>query len=272
MKLFTASTLSLGSSVWLSWRLQGDKFWFLHCLAVSLVLAVLLWHVLLLRSTLLIILIWLSAGLWVTTTAYRLLIILYQGRRVTIQAITPYSDSTIIEICSKHAFRPLPGAYFYVYFPGFYWRHNIWTSYPMLAMWDGLLEEARHKRTTRFSFVIGHEARLSDHLRKLESHRYLLLEGPYGGNINLNKFETVFLVAKGSGIVGVLPLAISLAERRRHDDDLRKASQNFPTMEGQFLQMEENWKWREKELENDEQELITKEQNLLKSRVGKLVN
>lgn len=132
-------------------------------------------------------------------------------------------------------------------------------------MWDEPSQHTQHKYATNFSFVASHGSELSDHIRKLDRHSHLLLEGPYGGNSNLHNFETVFLVAKGTGIIGLLPLAISLAERRQHDDDLRKASQNFPKMENQLTQMEEDWRNRERELAQDEQEMIKKEQNLLRN-------
>lgn len=62
---------------------------------------------------------------------------------------------------------PVPGVYFYVYFSGCLLAINICTSYPMPSMWEKPPEDARHKRTTNFSFVISLEAKLSDHSRKL---------------------------------------------------------------------------------------------------------
>ncbi|KAF4331947.1 NADPH oxidase [Fusarium beomiforme] len=52
----------------------------------------------------------------------------------------------------------------------------------------------------------------------------LRLDGPYGKDLKLHTFETVVLTAKGLGISGVLPFALHLAARRRHDNGLRDKS------------------------------------------------
>lgn len=40
----------------------------------------------------------------------------------------------------------------------------------------------------------------------------------------MQSYETVVLAAKGMGIIGVLPFARHLAERRKHDDEARSES------------------------------------------------
>ena len=52
----------------------------------------------------------------------------------------------------------------------------------------------------------------------------LRLDGPYGKDLKLHTFETVVLTAKGLGILGILPFALHLAARRRHDNKLRDKS------------------------------------------------
>ncbi|KAG5756709.1 hypothetical protein H9Q70_000687 [Fusarium xylarioides] len=54
-------------------------------------------------------------------------------------------------------------------------------------------------------------------------HR-LRLDGPYGKDLKLHTFETVVLTAKGLGISGILPFALHLAARKRHDNGLRDKS------------------------------------------------
>lgn len=44
------------------------------------------------------------------------------------------------------------------------------------------------------------------------------LDGPYGRDLKLETFETVLLFAKGIGIAGVLPHALQLVERFKHED------------------------------------------------------
>ncbi|KAH8749527.1 hypothetical protein F5883DRAFT_435732, partial [Diaporthe sp. PMI_573] len=41
--------------------------------------------------------------------------------------------------------------------------------------------------------------------------------GPFTQDLYLERYETVILIAKGLGIMGVLPLALSLTHRRIHD-------------------------------------------------------
>ncbi|KAK4243345.1 hypothetical protein C7999DRAFT_18289, partial [Corynascus novoguineensis] len=46
--------------------------------------------------------------------------------------------------------------------------------------------------------------------------------GPYGRDLSMGAFETVVLAAEGIGISGVLPFALSLISRRKHDTENRK--------------------------------------------------
>ncbi|KAK4243119.1 hypothetical protein C7999DRAFT_36561 [Corynascus novoguineensis] len=52
----------------------------------------------------------------------------------------------------------------------------------------------------------------------------MLLDGPYGQDLQLYKYETVILTAKGMGIVSVLPMALHLAARKDYDDSVRSRS------------------------------------------------
>jgi hypothetical protein len=52
----------------------------------------------------------------------------------------------------------------------------------------------------------------------------MLLDGPYGQDLQLYRYETVILTAKGMGIVSVLPMALHLAARKAYDDSVRSRS------------------------------------------------
>ncbi|KAI1122195.1 hypothetical protein F5Y10DRAFT_287461 [Nemania abortiva] len=43
------------------------------------------------------------------------------------------------------------------------------------------------------------------------------LQGPFSEGLDLGRFETILLMAQGRGIAGLLPLALSLLERKDHD-------------------------------------------------------
>ncbi|KAI1464282.1 uncharacterized protein F4812DRAFT_467945 [Daldinia caldariorum] len=62
-------------------------------------------------------------------------------------------------------------------------------------------------------------------LRPLRSLRFikgerLLIDGPYGQDLNLKYFKSVMLAAHGAGILGILSIARSIWEHRRSDDVL----------------------------------------------------
>ena len=54
----------------------------------------------------------------------------------------------------------------------------------------------------------------------------VILDGPYGNDIDSSQYDTVMLVADGIGISGVLSFALSLVSRRHHDKT-EKAAQHF---------------------------------------------
>jgi len=59
------------------------------------------------------------------------------------------------------------------------------------------------------------------------SKRRWLLDGPYGRNLCLERFENVVLAAKGIGIVGILPFALALAKwQQSSENKFEKGSHN----------------------------------------------
>ena len=78
------------------------------------------------------------------------------------------------------------------------------------------------KDSTEMAFLVRHSPPLRS-LRFRENER-LLIDGPYGQDLNLEYFESVMLTAHGAGILGVLSIARSLWERRRSDDVLRRVN------------------------------------------------
>ncbi|KAF3768214.1 hypothetical protein M406DRAFT_326813 [Cryphonectria parasitica EP155] len=66
------------------------------------------------------------------------------------------------------------------------------------------------------SFLVSRQERLHRTLRLADGDS-LYLDGPYGQDHSLGRYETVILTAKGVGIAGVLSSALNLLERREHD-------------------------------------------------------
>lgn len=73
-------------------------------------------------------------------------------------------------------------------------------------------------------FLISHTGHHSKSLETVRKGQFLRLDGPYGRDLHLQSYETVVLAAKGMGILGVLPFARHLAERRNHDEGVRSKS------------------------------------------------
>jgi hypothetical protein len=143
-----------------------------------------------------------------------------------------------------------PGAYFYVFFRNMpFWRRH--RAVPLMAFsWEPLLSEKlqsypKHvskrlagphgigdKRqpdhpssedcgfATKLTFLILNTPSLSKLLTKDSP---IILDGPYGPNIKLNRFDTVVLTAKGIGIAGVLPFILHLAYRKHHDQEQKRS-------------------------------------------------
>lgn len=120
-----------------------------------------------------------------------------------------------------------PGAFFYVSLGR--WGRGI----PLMALrWDEVQDGDAPSASTapfhvdgtythRLTFLLERSTNLEDRqarsLKTFTQERQFVLGGPYGPNLRLHRFDTVCLVAKGIGIAGVFPHALSLAARKQHD-------------------------------------------------------
>lgn len=142
----------------------------------------------------------------------------------------------------------------------------------MIALWDTPTEQtsAALTRSRSFSFVAANHGRYACGLRRLDFQSHLLLEGPYGQDLQLQTFENVILVAQGVGIVGLIPYALDLARRRRHDELAKSSLQDLMNRERHISRAEKDWEEREKDLSLDEETLGTKRHNIQmkKMRLG----
>jgi hypothetical protein len=101
------------------------------------------------------------------------------------------------------------GTYFYLYLPG-----SRFHSMPVMVLSSDHLSTGQ----TDLSFLIWGK-RL-----ELEKGQHISLDGPYGRDLKLHSFENVILTAEGIGIVGVLPLALRLAQRMQYDSEQTSGS------------------------------------------------
>jgi hypothetical protein len=125
--------------------------------------------------------------------------------------------AAIIKVDLPRDVRIYPGAYFYVFFRELsVWRR--FRGFPMMAYsWEPPRRASASAKS--LTFLVQDRPTLSRILS--QDSTALILDGPYGQNPGLGRFNTVVLVAEGIGISGILPFALSLA-RRRNDDRITK--------------------------------------------------
>jgi hypothetical protein len=181
------------------------------------------WHVLSQTAKQPKIIVLVSSGVWVLTTTYTWIRLLFFATAATVTEKTGDLDGdlevSLITVSCNRRFRHFPGSYFYIFPPGSFFHYNLLASYPMAVLW---YEPDIEKDSTELSFLVLHSRPLKS-LRFRKNER-LLIDGPYGKDLNLEYFESVMLAAHGAGIVGVLSIARSLWERRRSDDLLRRVN------------------------------------------------
>lgn len=206
---------------------QGLGKWFMavHRAAFLAFVSTLLWHVLHLGSNRTKILVWVSVAVWGTTTAFRILRIWRYSVVAEIVRTTETSDATLCEVRLERAIQLHPGGYFYIYFTdntvpllGLF-RFNYLRSFTAMAVWHPT-EESR--LVSSISFLLSRHCGQASAVARLSEGTTVLLDGPYGQDLRLQTQENVVLVAKGTGIAGILPLALDLGVRKHHDSCIRE--------------------------------------------------
>ena len=116
-----------------------------------------------------------------------------------------------------------PGAYFYLHFSRA-GLHRL-RGEPMMAYgWQPANSADGWRRNCQLvkelTFLVEDRAH---HSVKLSIDSIgINVEGPYGRDLSLHNFDTVTLVAEGSGIAGVMPLGLALAERKCFDQEIKQ--------------------------------------------------
>lgn len=120
----------------------------------------------------------------------------------------------------KQGLRVFPGCYFHIFLPGRLFQYDLIQSYPVSVLWHEPGQLVSADGIANASFLMSRQGRLHGALR-LSKGENILLDGPYGQYLELGKYETVILTAKGIGIAGILSSALILLERRRHDSAIK---------------------------------------------------
>jgi predicted ferric reductase len=203
-----------------------------HQLEALLVMALLFWHILLrYRSAIPFpaagLLLW-SFGrvLWL------LQLMRHRGHKLSSKINHFYNaDGTVaavrLELQLQKNLHIDPGQYLYLYLLDM----ERFQTHPFMITWweDGMDndKEAKSYRNYRstaaktLSFLIEPQSGLTSKLSTRISVQNVAFDGPYGQSLQLYKYETVFLVAKGIGIAGILPYMLYLTQRQQEIDEYR---------------------------------------------------
>lgn len=213
---------SIVFSVFLARKLLGRMFLLTHRFMTLSGLAALMWHVLQQAQTGPQVLVGISGGIWVAFTAYRLYRLM--RRRLSAEVVEMKGDSSMlrIDVVLRKPVRVAPGEYFNIFFPGTVAPYTLYHGYSAVTFWHPPDEVLPCRKISSLSFLLSRQGSHAAALIKLQQNQRILLEGPFGKNFKLHTFENVVLAAKGIGIAGILPLALELAERKRHDDNIKK--------------------------------------------------
>lgn len=212
---------SIAFSTCLARAILGRWFLLSHRVMTLSGLGGMLWHVLKQPQVDAQCVVGISAVIWVIFTVYRLCRLF--GRRLSAEIVHIRGDSGIleVEVELRRPVRVAPGTYFNIFFPGVVAPYALLHSYSAVAYWHHPDDVTPCERISNISFLLSRRGSHAVALAQLAKSQRVLLEGPFGKNLNLNRYENIILAAEGIGIAGVLPLALELAERKRHDDRIR---------------------------------------------------
>ncbi|KAH6869641.1 hypothetical protein B0T10DRAFT_533794 [Thelonectria olida] len=212
------------SALWFR-RLFGRFFGLFHLLCSMAALGGLVWHICLQHSAAARIPVFVSCGLLGSTHLYRLVRMFICGHAEGFLE-RPWDDGNVmrLQVNTNKPVTVFPGCYFYVFFPGPLPFYDFFHGYAMMPVW-GKPDQYVTGKTSDLTFLMsrtrGHHCRS---LGIVSPGQRLRLDGPYGKDLQLHTFETVVLTAKGLGISGILPFALHLAARKRHDNRVRDKS------------------------------------------------
>lgn len=197
-------------------RLFGRWFLWAHRTVAMGAVGVVLWHIYQTSSTLARALAISSCGFWVATTLFRVLRMVFAGHSGQVLQYSRDMDAVTVSIRLKRAIKVRPGCYFYLYLPSRLMRYNFLHSVTAMVYWYPPENDAEEVKEV--TFLLSNISYNAATTLRLQEGQFILLDGPYGQDLQLHKQQNLVLAAKGIGIAAILPLALGIAVRRRHDD------------------------------------------------------
>ncbi|KAL2166209.1 hypothetical protein VTG60DRAFT_3124 [Thermothelomyces hinnuleus] len=141
----------------------------------------LVWHVLLTRSVLHEVLVFVACGLWLLSHVYR---VVTRWRSAEVTEKWSDSEVTRLRLKTQRPVAAFPGSYFYLYLPGSYLNYNLLRSSAVMMLWSDVKQTVTGK-TTDFHILAGRQSRYLRQLRTIEKGDRMLLDGPYGQDLQL---------------------------------------------------------------------------------------
>src|SRR5687768_1629218 len=169
--------------------LLGKLFSMSHRLSSVATAILLLWHVWTVGSVKSRALVGFSCLIWLASTFSRLHGLLFHRLTGTMDRVETSGSLGLVkvDVSLNTPTRIKPGKYFNVFFPG-----NRQHGYPAVVYWPSSSESAS-RPVDNISFLMSSRARWP--IEQLQEKKKLILDGPYGQDLNLQLYENVFLAA-----------------------------------------------------------------------------
>jgi hypothetical protein len=197
-------------------RLFGRWFLWAHRSVTMGAVGVTLWHINQTSSTTARALVISSCAFWISTTLFRIVRMFFSGHSGEILSYSGDMDAVTVSVRLKRPIEIRPGSYFYLYLPSRWAKYNFLHSVTAMVYWYPPEDGPGAVREVTFLL-----SRYNSTFKALQEGQFILLDGPYGQDLQLHKHQNVVLAAKGIGIAAILPLALDIGARRRHDDIVR---------------------------------------------------
>ncbi|KAL8409983.1 hypothetical protein RB594_008176 [Gaeumannomyces avenae] len=167
------------------------------------------WHIFVQHRAASRIPIFVAGALWTSRLVFWLFRV-FSATSAAIHTRRQEKGAVYVQVSCSRPIRTFPGCYFFLFLPS-----KVFTSsFPMLVMWHS--SKSLEGSENEIGFLISESGRFFNH-SSFKIGKSLLLDGPYGRNIDLWNYETVILAAKGMGIAGILSSALFLLDRRNLD-------------------------------------------------------
>ncbi|KAH8743788.1 hypothetical protein F5883DRAFT_591972 [Diaporthe sp. PMI_573] len=177
-----------------------------------------------------------AACIWFVSFIHKIIAVLFTTSSI-IQSKSDNNQVTRLMVDPDRPLHIMPGDYFIIFLPGTFLRYNLRRTYPAIAVpkLNNLKEDEKPEEDEKPDKLMLFVAQDYAQDFPVKIYDRILLRGPYTQDLDLQRHETVVLIARGLGIVDLLPLALTLAERRVHDMRAKGSKDSIKETEGSGL-------------------------------------